>query len=103
MRLNKFHKGATYIVKTTNIDGGKKFWLVQQEGQRTWVATQFTQCIISLNGGRILITGNSIKVAEELNRINYLDDIDFRIVRDKKDMRREMFSILQKGEFENEY
>lgn len=91
-------KGASYLVETKTANS-HKFWLVQQTGQRSWVATQFTECITDHDGSYTVIMGNSIKVVEELVKLSYSQDIQFRPVRSTPYMRKQMFNILQFGTF----
>lgn len=97
MRL-KLKKGASYLVETKT-SNSHRFWLVQQTGQRSWVASQFTECITDHDGSYTVIMGNSIKVVDELIKVSYSQDIDFRIIRNTPYMRKQMFNILQFGKF----
>jgi len=94
----KLKKGASYLVETKTANS-HRFWLVQQTGQRSWVATQFTECITDHDGSYSVILGNSLKVVEELTKLSYSQDIQFRAVRNTPYMRKQMFSILQYGKF----
>lgn len=91
-------KGYTYLAITTDVNG-RKGWIIQQTGQRSWVATQFTECVIKADGEYNVILGNSIKCWEELKKRSYSEEIIWNKFMNNGDLRRAMFNVLQYGHF----
>ena len=93
-------KGYTYLAITSNVDGHQG-WIIQQTGQRSWVATQFTECGTEATESSVII-GNSIKCWEELFSVTQSDKIVWRKVNSKSEMREKMYYILKYGNFKEE-
>ena len=96
--ISRFEKGWTYLVLTVGTKG-KQGWIVQQTGQKSWVASQFTNCVTEADGSYAVLLGNSIKVFEDLKERSNVADIEILRVNQKTSMRHTMFNILQYGSF----
>lgn len=84
---NKFTKNYVYLVKSTN----GLWYIVRQQGQRTWVAFNFTHGVESQ---AVSMVGNAIKLMEDLTVV----DIRNYHVNNLARFRKETMDILMYGE-----
>lgn len=91
----KLSKGNTYIVIIQETVTKRTGWLVQQTGQKSWVATRFTHAIQDYAGEYAIILGNSLKVVEELEARGQLEVI---ATSDTAELRKLMFNVLKYGQ-----
>lgn len=91
--MKKFSKGYTYLVKV------KGFWyVVQQQGQRSWEAIIFSHHVDVINGVPKHIHSTASGMCEEFKKLDV--DAQFERVIGNSDMRKKMFRILQTGKIE---
>lgn len=93
----KLTKGSTYIVIIQETLTKRTGWLVQQTGQKSWVATRFTHATQDYTGEFTVLLGNSLKVSEELSKRGSLQVI---ATSDTPTLRKYMFNVLKYGQFE---
>ena len=95
----KLNKGYTYLVKINETVELKTFWIVAQNGQRSWIATRFSD-MADFNYSTLFLTGNSIKIVELLEaRLGIGEELEYvKFVKsDKVTYRKVMFNILRYG------
>ena len=92
--MKKFNKGYTYLVKVSSI-----WYIVQQNGQRSWEAVVFSHHIdtIAPQAPKYL-HGNGITLVDTIK--DYDSDAVFVSCGGNIDMRKKMFRILQSGKIE---
>ena len=88
--MNKYEKGYIYIVKSEN----NIWYIVQQVGKRTWVATAFAQ--LELDEEDRVVSGNGTVLPRELKAqvTRRYRDSEY----DKAKFRACLFNILKYGE-----
>jgi len=88
--IKKFKKGNVYIGR---FKGFGAWYVIHQEGQRTWTATNFTHINIETEGDDVI--RNNSTMAESFEKIQSFDKTN---VEDRKNMREVMFKILKWGD-----
>lgn len=93
----KLTNGSTYLVIIQETVTKRTGWLVQQTGQKSWVATRFTHATQDYNREYTVLLGNSLKVSEELSKRG---DLQVIATSDTPTLRKYMFNVLKYGQFE---
>jgi hypothetical protein len=97
----KLIKGNTYLVLIQETTFKKTGWIVQQTGQKSWVATRFTNATQDYMGEYTVLFGNALKLVVDLEaKCNNGEVLQVVATDNTVQLRKYMFNILKYGTFE---